>query len=145
MDLLLLSLLLVTGFVGCAEFGSVALVHPVIRCLPVEGQVVMEKGLLRTFGRVMPVGMTAAPVLAGLGVAQYGSVWFAVAAAVLTIALVVTVLGNVPINLWTGRIPGDEEPPGFRSKRRRWDVFQAARGSLLLIGFVLVCIGTAAA
>ena len=75
MDLLLLSLLLVTGFVGCAEFASVALVHPVIRRLPVEGQVVMEKGLLRTFGRVMPVGMTAAAILAGLGVARYGTVW----------------------------------------------------------------------
>ena len=46
MDLLLLSLLLVTGFVGCAEFGSVALVHPVVRRLPIESQVVMEKGLL---------------------------------------------------------------------------------------------------
>lgn len=143
MDLLLLSLLLVAGFVGCAEFGSVVLVHPVIRRLPMEGQVVMEKGLLRTFGRVMPVGMTAAPVLAGLGVAQYGSVWFAIAAAVLTVALVVTIFGNVPINLWTARIPGDIEPPGFRAKRRRWDVFQAVRGSLQLIGFVLVCIGTA--
>lgn len=144
MDLLLLSLLLVTGFVVCAEFGSVALVHPVVRRLPVEGQVVMEKGLLRTFGRVMPVGMTAAPVLAGFAVAHLGNVWFAVAAAVLTIALLVTVLGNVPINLWTSRIPGNEEPPGFRAKRRRWDIFQAARGSLQLTGFVLVCIGTAA-
>ena len=96
MDLLLLSLLIVTGFVGCAEFGSVALVHPVIRRLPVEDQVVMEKGLLRTYGRVMPVGMTAAAILAGLGVARYGTVWLGIAAAVLTLALVVTILGNVP-------------------------------------------------
>lgn len=144
MDLLLLSLLLVTGFVGCAEFASVALVHPVVRRLPLESQVVMEKGLLGTFGRVMPVGMTAAPILAGFAVAHLGNVWLVLAAAVLTVALVVTVLGNVPINLWTGRIPGSEAPPGFRSKRRRWDIFQAGRGSLQLIGFVLVCMGTAA-
>ncbi|WP_016996979.1 DUF1772 domain-containing protein [Kocuria atrinae] len=144
MDLLLLSLLIVTGFVGCAEFGSVALVHPVIRRLPVEHQVVMEKGLLRTFGRVMPVGMTAAAVLAGLGVARYGSAWLGVAAVVLTIALVVTIFGNVPLNLWTGRIPDGDVPLDFRAKRRQWDVFQAVRGSLQLIGFVLVCISTAA-
>jgi len=143
-DLLLLSLLLVTGFVGCAEFASVALVHPVIRRLPIEDQVVMEKGLLRTFGRVMPVGMTAAAILAGLGVARCGTVWLAIAAGVLTIALVVTILGNVPLNLWTGRIPGGEVPLDFQTKRRRWDVFQAVRGSLQLIGFVLVSISTAA-
>lgn len=144
MDLLLLALLLVTGFVGCAEFGSVALVHPVIRRLPMEQQMVMERGLLQTFGLVMPLGMTAAAVLAGVGAAHYGSTWLGIAAGALTVALVVTIFGNVPINLWTGRIAGDEVPPDFRTKRRRWDVYQAVRGSLQLIGFVLVCISTAA-
>ncbi|AQQ15872.1 hypothetical protein CGLAU_09605 [Corynebacterium glaucum] len=144
MDLLLLSLLLVTGFVGCAEFGSVALVHPVIRRLPVESQVVIEKGLLRTFGLVMPLGMTAAAVLAGFGASRYGTVWLGIAAGVLTIALLVTVFGNVPLNFWTGRIPNGEVPADFRTKRRRWDVYQAVRGSLQLLGFVLVCISTAA-
>ena len=62
MDGLLLATLLVTGFVGCAEFASVALVHPVVRRLPVESQLVMEQGLLRTYGIVMPFGMTAAAV-----------------------------------------------------------------------------------
>lgn len=144
MDLLLLSLLLVTGFVGCAEFGSVALVHPVIRRLPIESQVVMEKGLLRTYGLVMPVGMTAAAVLAGFGASRYGTAWLAAAAGVLTLALAVTIFGNVPLNIWTGRIPHSEVPPDFRTKRRRWDVYQTVRGSLQLLGFVLVCISIAA-
>jgi len=142
-DLLLLSLLFVTGFVGCAEFGSVALVHPVVRRLPIESQVVMEKGLLRTFGLVMPLGMTAAAVLAGIGASHYGTAWLGIAAVVLTIALVVTVFGNVPLNVWTGRIPSGEVPVDFHSKRRRWDVYQAVRGSLQMLGFVLVCINTA--
>ncbi|WFP16862.1 hypothetical protein [Citricoccus muralis] len=56
--------ILIVGFVGSAEFGSVALVHPVIRKLDPDAQLVVEQGLLKTFGRVMPVGMTAATVLA---------------------------------------------------------------------------------
>lgn len=143
MDLLLLSLLFVTGFVGCAEFGSVALVHPVVRRLPIESQVVMEKGLLQTFGLVMPLGMTAAAVLASIGASHYGTAWLGIAAVVLTIALVVTVFGNVPLNVWTGRIPSGEVPTDFHPKRRRWDMYQAVRGSLQLLGFVLVCINTA--
>lgn len=141
--LLLLPLLLVSGFVGCAEFASVTLVHPVVRTLPPESQVTMEKGLLRTFGVVMPIGMTAAPILAGSAALQIGSPWFAAAAATLTVALVVTVVGNVPINLWTARLPTDGVHPRFRSRRHRWDVFQAVRGSLQLAGFVLTCLGTA--
>ncbi len=55
----------VVGFVGCAEFGSWALVHPVLRRLPPQYWLEVEQGLLGTFGRVMPIGMTAAPILAG--------------------------------------------------------------------------------
>lgn len=142
--LLLLPLLLVTGFVGCAEFASVTLVHPVVRTLPPESQVTMEKGLLRTFGIVMPVGMTAAPILAGSVALQVPSPWFVAAAVALTVALVVTTVGNVPINLWTARLPADGVDERFRSRRRRWDVFQAVRGSLQLAGFVLTCLGTSA-
>ena len=50
--------LVITGFTACAEFGSYAFVHPVIHDLPPEHHVRVEKGLLRTFGRVMPVLMT---------------------------------------------------------------------------------------
>ena len=141
MDVVLLFLLLITGFVGCAEFASVTLVHPVIRSLPLEHQMTMEKGLLRTFGRVMPVGMTAAPILAGTAAVSRGGGWLPASAVVLSIALLVTIAGNVPINRWTGRLHGTEVPPRFREIRRRWDLFQAARGSLQLLGFVLVAIG----
>ena len=60
MDAFALATVLVTGFVGSAEFGSAVLVHPVIRRLKTDDQLIMEQGLLKTFGRVMPVGMTAA-------------------------------------------------------------------------------------
>lgn len=143
MDLTLLALLLITGFVGCAEFASVALVHPVIRKLPLEGQMRMEQGLLRTYGVVMPLLMTAAPIISGIAVSRWGGAWFITSTVVLTIALIVTILGNVPINLWTLQLPSTQVPPQFRHRRRLWDVYQATRGSLQLIGFVLTAAGTA--
>ena len=135
--------ILIIGFVGSAEFASVALVHPVIRTLPDDQQLVFEKGLLRTFGRIMPVGMTAAAVL-GIAVAiERPSALLIAAGAILAVALVVTIAGNVPINLRTGRIADRTAPEGFIAMRRRWDVFQLVRGSLQLIGFVLVTTGIA--
>lgn len=50
MDILGFVALTVTGFTSCAEFGSYAFVHPVIRELPREQHVQVEKGLLKTFG-----------------------------------------------------------------------------------------------
>ena len=50
--------LVITGFTSCAEFGSYAFVHLVIRQLPPEHRIRVEQGLLKTFGRVMPVLMT---------------------------------------------------------------------------------------
>ncbi len=69
MDVLGFAALVVGGFTACAEFGSYAFVHPVIRRLPATYHLQVEQGLLRTFGRVMPVLMTAT---LALGVANAG-------------------------------------------------------------------------
>src|SRR5699024_10473206 len=69
------------------------------------------------------------------------SAWLTSAAISLGLALTVTIIGNVPINARTGRISADTAPAGFIAMRRRWDVFQIARASLQLLGFVLVTIG----
>ena len=102
MDTLALAAVLVTGFVGSAEFGSAALVHPVIRQLRTDDQLTMEMGLLKTFGRVMPVGMTAATALAIIIAIDEPNAWLVSAAISLGVALVVTIVGNVPINSRTG-------------------------------------------
>lgn len=141
MDAFALATVLVTGFVGSAEFGSATLVHPVIRRLKTDDQLIMEKGLLKTFGRVMPVGMTVATALAIIIAIDEPNAWLVSAAASLGVALVVTILGNVPINARTGRISEKAAPKGFIVMRRRWDVFQIVRASLQLLGFVLVTIG----
>jgi uncharacterized membrane protein len=141
--------LVITGFTSCAEFGSYAFVHPVIRHLPPEHHVSVEKGLLRTFGRVMPVLMTLCVVLSTAYAIQSSAVDSAAntirwsSAIVFVAALVTTIIFNVPINLATGRWDPQDPPQNWRETRNRWEFFQAMRSWLLLIGFFLLCLAVA--
>jgi uncharacterized membrane protein len=140
--------LFIVGFTGCAEFGSYAFVHPVIRRLPVEHHLAVEQGLLRTFGRVMPLLMTGSAVLAIAHASSGGgnggpAVWRWAAAVSLIIALISTIIVNVPINLSTGKIDPAAPPANWQSTRNRWEVFQGVRSWLLVIGFAFLCIGFA--
>lgn len=130
----------VTGFVGAAEFGSWAFVHPVIRRLPQREQVAFEKGLLTTFGRVMPIGMTLVPVLLvswGFQLEGTARVVALSGGVIGLVALGVTIAVNVGINQATGHWDPDAPPAQWRETRRRWDRAQGVRSSLQLVAFVL--------
>ena len=145
MNVLGFATLAVGGFTACAEFGSYAFVHPVIRRLPAAYHIEVEQGLLRTFGRVMPTLMTAT---LALGVANALSIggqagWRWAAAAAYIAALTSTVIFNVPINLATGRWDAHHLPENWKQLRGRWEFCQGLRSWLLLTGFVLTCAGFA--
>ncbi len=146
MNLLALATLVITGFVSGAEFGSYAFVHPVLRRLPVTERITVEQGLLKTFGRVMPIGMTLCVVLATATAVDAGGTaplaW--PAAAAFTAAVLFTVVVNVPINRATGRWDAQHPPADWEPTRNRWELFQGVRSWLLLLGFVLVCAASAA-
>lgn len=140
MDVLAFFTLTVTGFVACAEFGSYAFVHPVLRRLPQHQRIEVEQGLLRTFGRVMPFGMTASLVLAIIFASNGGTpAWSWTAPTSLAASLITTIAVNVPINIATGHWDAENPPPSWERARHRWEIFQAVRSWLLLIGFVLIC------
>jgi hypothetical protein len=149
-DFLEFATLVVTGFTSCAEFGSYAFVHPVIRHLPSEHHVSVEKGLLMTFGRVMPILMFLSVVLSiayairlsGVGGGASGIRWSSATAFVAAVAF--TVIFNVPINLATGHWDPQKPPDDWKQIRNRWEFFQGVRSWLLLIGFVLLCLSVAA-
>ncbi len=148
MDVLGFATLVVGGFTACAEFGSYAFVHPVIRRLPVSHHVEVEQGLLRTFGRVMPVLMTATLALGVANALAMGGQggpagWRWAAAAAYIAALTSTLIFNVPINLATGRWDPQHPPDNWQQVRTRWETFQGLRSWLLLIGFALTCAGFA--
>lgn len=134
----------VSGFTACAEFGSYAFVHSVLRRLPPVHHIGAEQGLLKTYGRVMPAMMTLTVVL---GITYAVQVWdeggaarvLGTAAAVtLVVALVSTIVFNVPINRATGNWDAHNPPADWKAIRDRWEYFQAVRSWLFLIGFLLV-------
>ncbi|MDQ2840957.1 MAG: DUF1772 domain-containing protein [Acidobacteriota bacterium] len=138
--------LVITGVTSCAEFGSYAFVHPVIRRLPHEHHIRLEQGLLKTFGRVMPVAMTLCVILSISYATRLNAVEGAAklvrwaAAASLGAALISTIIFNVPTNLATGRWSAERPPERWKEERNRWEFFQGLRSWLLLIGFVLLCL-----
>ena len=148
MDVLGFATLSVGGFTACAEFGSYAFVHPVIRRLPATYHIQVEQGLLRTFGRVMPVAMTLTLTLGvanAIGTSGEGGPggWRWAAAGAYIAALTSTIIFNVPVNLATGRWDPQHPPDNWKQVRNRWEFFQGLRSWLLLTGFVLSCAGFA--
>ena len=144
MDVLGFVSLVITGFTACAEFGSYAFVHPVIRVLPAEQHIQVEQGLLKTFGRIMPVFMTLSTVLAiAYAIQMNGQQGLAhsvrwAAAVAFALSLISTIIFNVPINLATGRFDPKNLPSNWKQIRNRWEFFQGVRSWLLLLGFVLL-------
>ncbi|MGI8652931.1 MAG: hypothetical protein ACR2I7_09070 [Geodermatophilaceae bacterium] len=89
-------------------------VHPVLRRLQPTPHLLVERGLLRTFGRVMPVGMTLCVVLAitsAVGANGDSALWSWLAAASFVVALASTAVFNVPIHLATGTRATRSETP----------------------------------
>lgn len=140
--------LAVPGFTACAEFGSYAFVHSVIKQLPVEHHVAVEQGLVRTFGRVMPVLMPASLVvlIVWAGAVGWSQPWVMGSAVSLwALGLITTVVVNVRINLITARwAAAGSTSDEWRSMRERWELFQAIRSWAFLASFLLVCVAVAA-
>jgi uncharacterized membrane protein len=62
------------------------------------------------------------------------------AAVALVVALISTIVFNVPINLATGRWNAGDPPEDWKQTRNRWELFQGIRSWFLLIGFGLLCL-----
>jgi uncharacterized membrane protein len=141
----LLSLLLV-GWIAGAELGSWCCVQPVVARLPYEQFVAAEQGMLRTFGRIMPVLMPLSGILAvtvislSRGDARF-VFWLRVAAAsCIAVTVVTTLLVNVPINTQTAGWQLTNDPSAWQQMRERWHFFQGVRGALFAAAFVLLAI-----
>ncbi|HZB33248.1 MAG TPA: anthrone oxygenase family protein [Streptosporangiaceae bacterium] len=131
--------LVLCGWLVGAESASWALLQPVVARLDDTPQIKMQQGMLRTFGRVMPIALPLTSVLIVITavVAPAGAprlVWViaAIAAAVL-IAFTLTV--NVPINKRTLTWNADHPPEGWQADRHRWHTYQGIRVLLLAVWF----------
>jgi len=145
LDLLDFAVVVFLGFTACTEFGSYAFVHPVVKRLDVAAHIQVERGLVRTFGRVMPVLMPLSLVLVVawawlasgvpvvLRVLAVGG-WF--------LGVVITILVNVGINSATRGWRPEESPERWREMRGHWERAQAVRSWAYLVSFLVVAFAT---
>lgn len=138
--------LVLVGWIAGAELGSWCCVQPVVARLPYEHYVAAEQGMLRTFGRLMPVLMPLSGIIAiALVVVSRGEsslvFWLRVAATpCLAVTVVTTLTVNVPINTRTAAWHMTSDTTEWHDMRERWHVFQGVRGGLYAAAFVLLSV-----
>ena len=138
--------LIVAGWVAGAESASWACVHPVIKKLPPDYQIIFQQGLLKTFGRIMPAIMTLNFILSirlwsitdnAETIAYYLRLSAAIA---LGTMIITTIFFNVPVNIATGAWNPEELPKNWKAKRDRWRFFQGYRSIILVLSFMAMVI-----
>jgi Domain of unknown function (DUF1772) len=132
--------LVLSGWLAGAESASWALVQPVVARLDDTPQIRMQQGMLRTFGRVMPIllPLTAVLILATAIVspsAPVQVVWV-IAAAAAAVLIIFTLAINVPINKRTQSWDADHPPENWQQERTRWHTYQGVRAVLLAVWFL---------
>ena len=132
--------LLLSGWLAGAESASWALLQPVVARLEDTPQIRMQQGMLRTFGRVMPILLPVTSVLIVLTalVAPAGAprVLWVVAAVAAAVLIAFTLAVNVPINKRTLTWDAEHPPEEWRADRRRWHTYQGIRAVLLAVWFL---------
>ncbi len=144
-ELLKISTLIVAGWLAGAESGSWSCVHPVIAKLDPDNQILFQKGLLKTFGRIMPVLMPLnfmlVILLASFTEDKTSMIFYLRLIAVILLATMIftTVVFNVPVNIQTGKW-NDEYNEKWKKKRKIWQIFQGYRSIILFIVFVVLVV-----
>jgi hypothetical protein len=138
--------LLLSGWLAGAETASWALTQPVVARLDTTPQIRMQQGLLRTFGRVMPVLLPLTSVLivvtAVLAPTTATRVPWLIAVVAAAVLVAFTLAVNVPINRRTLTWDADHPPEGWQADRRRWHAYQGLRAGLLAVWFLCAVAAT---
>jgi hypothetical protein len=132
--------LLLTGWLAGAESASWALLQPVVARLEDTPQIKMQQGMLRTFGRVMPILLPLTSVLivvtAVLAPSAAARLLWIIAAIAAAILIAFTLTINVPINKRTLTWDPEHPPDGWRNDRHRWHAYEGVRALLLGVWFL---------
>ncbi len=142
-DVVLFVNILAAGVLVGNELGTWAVVHPALHRLPFDQERPAEQQITRRYGYFMPFVMLATVASGFLGAAltsgQASKLLFA-AGALFTAMLLITLIGNVPLNVKTLQFAAEGDPAEWHAIRRRWDRLHLVRVTLDLAGFCCVAI-----
>lgn len=138
-DIIAIVALVLTGPLVGVELGVAAFTNPLVSKLPDDAYRVVRTGGSRLGGALMPfwyIG-TFAVLIAGAVLSRHGAA--IVAAALMGVAVLLSVTVLVPINNRIGAWRGDEDVN--RDLAGRWDRFHWLRVGLIAAMFVALTVG----
>jgi hypothetical protein len=128
-----------TGLLAGNELGTLIGFHPALRALPLRSQIEAEQALTARLGRIMPFYMTGTVIAAVAAAVDrrggQGARLAGAAAGASLLTLVITLLGNVPLNERTVGYPADGGAGDWATIRRRWERLHLARVALDVASF----------
>jgi uncharacterized membrane protein len=143
MDLQLLSIL-VLGLMCGSELNVAAFAHPMLNRQPLEVHVPMRSSFAILLGRVMPFWMAGSTLLNLLLLLPFEhlneSAWrlAAVALAIQIFAVVLSLVGPVPINNRIAKWTRESLPEDWQAQEHRWDLYHWLRTSGLVVAFAFL-------
>jgi uncharacterized membrane protein len=132
----------VVGLMVGVEFAVAFVVNPILLRLPAGASLAARADGGRMLGRAMPFWYIGSLVLTvTLAAATWGTPGSAaalVAASLLAVSVVMSVVLLVPINNRSATWTADSHPDDWREQHQRWDRLHHARVAIIVTAFTLV-------
>ncbi|GAA1665234.1 DUF1772 domain-containing protein [Fodinicola feengrottensis] len=132
----------VFGLMVGVEFAVAFVINPIMLRLPFGASLVARADGARMLGRAMPIWYVGSLILiAALTAVTWGTPSAAaalVAAVLLAISVVMSVVLLVPISKRSITWTAESHPDDWREQQQRWDLLHFARVAIIVVAFVLV-------
>ncbi|HET8795924.1 MAG TPA: DUF1772 domain-containing protein [Arthrobacter sp.] len=136
--------IVVVGLMVGVELAVAAFVNPIFDRLPEDCGLAARSDGARVLGRVMPFWYIGSLVLAtAWAVMAWGdaqAVTIAVAAGLLLVSVLMSVVLLVPINSRSARWSPGQAPADWKQQRARWDFYHHFRVAVIIAAFALLVI-----
>lgn len=140
--------IVVLGLMCGSELNVAAFGHPALNRQSLEAHIPVRAEFARVLGRVMPFWMGGSTLLNILLVVlshnRDSIPWRlnAIAMAIQIAAVVFSLIGPVPINNRIAKWTPASLPADWKQQEQRWDFYHWTRTLGLIVGFVLLVIGS---
>jgi len=134
----------VVGLMVGVEFSVAFVINPIMLRLPAGASIAARADGGRMLGRAMPFWYIGSLILtAVLAVVTWGdstATFSLIAAVLLALSVVMSILLLVPINNRSSTWTAENHPTDWREQQQRWDRLHYARVAIIVAAFVMTVI-----
>lgn len=132
----------VVGLMVGIELAVAFVINPIVMRLPVAASMAARADGARMLGRAMPFWYVGSVILTGaLTAVTWGTTTATtalIAAALLAISAVMSIVFLVPINNRSATWTAESHPADWREQQQRWDHLHYVRVAIIVTAFILV-------